>query len=223
MCRSLYLLVLMFSIISSSLSSSSAVTQTVIPGENITLHCNISQSTEMVWFCSTTQELTMITSATKGNLKKELQVNYNKDPDHFKVLLQNVSLSLIIMDIRQSDIGLYHCGARQEGFFYFVRGVHLQFTDAVRYTSGSVQCWMPLIAVCCSFALMITLCLSVAYKRGLPSSFCMKCVKDNDLKDADLHYASLRHNARPQARNLPPANHDVTYDRVAKNITNNLN
>ncbi|XP_047675739.1 uncharacterized protein LOC113651636 isoform X2 [Tachysurus fulvidraco] len=133
MCRSVYLLVLMFTIFSSSLISSSAVTQTVIPGENITLHCNISQSTEMVWFCSTTQELTIIISATKGNLKKELQVNYNKDPHRFKVLLQNtnsgqVSLGLIIMDIRQSDIGLYYCGARQEGFFDFARGIHLQFT-----------------------------------------------------------------------------------------------
>ncbi|XP_060743050.1 uncharacterized protein LOC132857089 [Tachysurus vachellii] len=223
MCRSVYLLVLIFSIISGSLISSSAVTQTVIPGENITLHCNITQSTEVVWFCSTTQELTVIISATKGNLDMELQVNYNKDPDHFKVLFQNVSLSLIIMDIRQSDTGLYYCGSRKEGILYFVRGVRLQFTDAVRYMSGSAQCWTPLIAVCCSFALMITLCLSVAYKRGLPSSCCRKCVKDNDLKDTDLHYATLRHNATPQARNLQPANCDVTYGRVAKNITNNLN
>ncbi|XP_047675740.1 uncharacterized protein LOC113651636 isoform X3 [Tachysurus fulvidraco] len=182
----------------------------------------------MVWFCSTTQELTIIISATKGNLKKELQVNYNKDPHRFKVLLQNtnsgqVSLGLIIMDIRQSDIGLYYCGARQEGFFDFARGIHLQFTDAVRYTSGTAQCWTPLIAVCCSIALVITLCLSVAYKRGLRSSCCRKCVNDNDLKDADLHYASLRHNATSRERNLPPANRDVTYDRVAKNINNNLN
>lgn len=40
------------------------------------------------------------------------------------------------------------------------------FLDAVMYTSVSVQCWTPLIAVCCSFALMLTLCLSVIYKRG---------------------------------------------------------
>ncbi|KAG7324649.1 hypothetical protein KOW79_012665 [Hemibagrus wyckioides] len=223
MCRSVYLLVLVFSIYRIGLSSSSAVT--VIAGENITLHCNISPSIEMFWYRHIDQELTMILSATEGILDKDLAANYNQDPDHFQMLFQNhsghISLSLIIVDVRQSDIGLYYCGARREGTVAFARAVHLQFTDAVKYTSGSVQCWTPLIAVCCSFALMLTLCLSVIYKRGLPSSSCTKCVKDKDMKEADLHYASLRHSATPQTRNVSPANLNVIYDTVAKKVTNN--
>lgn len=74
----------------SGLSSSSAVTQTVVAGENITLHCNISPSTEMFWYRHINQELTMILSATKGNIGKEL-ASYNKEPDHFQMLPQNVS------------------------------------------------------------------------------------------------------------------------------------
>lgn len=71
------------------LSSSSAVI--VRPGENITLHCNISPSIEMGWYRLINDELTMIISATKGNLDKELAENYNKDREHFQPLILNVS------------------------------------------------------------------------------------------------------------------------------------
>ncbi|MCI4381434.1 hypothetical protein PGIGA_G00251500 [Pangasianodon gigas] len=226
MSRCVCLLVLLFSIFRRGLSSSSAVTQTVIPGQNITLHCNISPSTEMGWYRHINDELTTIISAAIGNLNKEPAVNYNEDPEHFKTLFLNnsghglgVSLSLIIVDIRLSDMGLYYCGARQEGSVNFARAISLQFTDAVKYTSGSAQCWMALISVFCALTLIFTLCLGLVYKRGLPSSSCMKCVKDDDMKETDLQYASLRHNATPRERNAPAANHNVTYDTVAKKVT----
>lgn len=69
-------------------SSSSAVA--VIPGENITLHCNISPSTEMVWYQQIEDELTMIISAMKGNLDKEPVATSRKDPEHFRPLFRNV-------------------------------------------------------------------------------------------------------------------------------------
>lgn len=71
-------------------SSSSAVK--VTPGENVTLHCDLSRSTEMFWYRHIGHELTMIISATTGNLDKELAVNYNTDPEHFQSLTQSVRL-----------------------------------------------------------------------------------------------------------------------------------
>ncbi|XP_026800896.1 uncharacterized protein LOC113545660 isoform X2 [Pangasianodon hypophthalmus] len=180
----------------------------------------------MGWYRHIKDELTMIMSATTGNLNKEPAVNYNEDPEHFQALFQTNSghdlcVFLIIVDIRLSDIGLYYCGARHTrgGSVNFARATSLQFTDAVKYTSGSAQCWTALISVFCALTLMFTLCLGLVYKRGLPSSSCMKCVKDNDMKETDLQYASLRHNATPRERNAPAANHNVTYDTVAKKVT----
>ncbi|KAF4081726.1 hypothetical protein AMELA_G00164620 [Ameiurus melas] len=225
MCRCVYLLVLLFSIFIRDLSSSSAVI--VRPGENITLHCQISPSTDMSWYRLIHDELTMIISATKGNLDKELAEDYNKDPQRYKTLIQNnsghglgESLSLNIMDIRQSDIGLYYCGTKHGMSVNFARAVHLSFTDAVEHTSGSSECWTPFISVCCALTLMLILCLCVVYKQGLPSTSCMKCVKGNGLKEADLQYASLRHNGTPRERHTPPPNH-VTYDTVAVKGTKN--
>ncbi|XP_053541715.1 uncharacterized protein LOC108274860 [Ictalurus punctatus] len=219
MCRCVYLLMLVFSIFRRDVSSSSAVI--VRPGENITLHCNISPSIEMGWYRLINDELTMIISATKGNLDKELAENYNKDREHFQPLILNnsghglgVSLSLIIKDIRQSDIGLYYCGAKHNKGVNFARAVLLNFTDVVDDTSGSTECWTPLISVCCALTLMLMLCLGVVYKQGRPSSSCMKCMKDNGMKEADLQYASLRHNGTSRERHTPTPNH-VTYDTVA--------
>ncbi|XP_060771433.1 uncharacterized protein LOC132882172 [Neoarius graeffei] len=224
MCRCVYLLVLIFSIFRRGLTSSSDVT--VLPGKNVTLHCNIPPHSEMFWYQQINDELTVIISATKGNLNQELAVDYNKDTEHFQHLFQNdsrhnfsVSLSLTIVDIRQSDIGLYYCGVRQKGkSINFGRAVYLHFTDVVKYTPGSVQCWTTLISVCCALALMFMLCLGVIYKQGLPSCFRMNCMKDDAMKDADLQYASLRHSATPQERRAPPAHHNVTYDTVATKV-----
>ncbi|KAI5100915.1 hypothetical protein C0J45_9901 [Silurus meridionalis] len=161
------------SIIIISVSPTPAVTQIVSAGENITLHCNISPSTEMVWYKHHHHELTMIISVQKGSLEGDLAVNHNQDPEHF-LFSQNNSgyarsetMSLIIKGIRQSDIGFYYCGARQEGsHMKFGRAISLQFPDAVKYTSGSAACWTPLVSVCSALALMLTLCLGIIFKRG---------------------------------------------------------
>ncbi|KAM9497191.1 uncharacterized protein Hap1MRO34_003358 [Clarias gariepinus] len=217
MCRCVYLLVLLFSTFS-GLSSSPAVTRTVRPGENITLPCSIFLSTEMVWYRQINDELTLIISVIRGHLKTYMQTNYNKDSEHFILLVQNnASPSLTIVNIRQSDIGQYYCGARQDGSFNFSRAVQLHLADTVKYIPGDVQCWTPLISVCCGLALMLMLCLGVVYKRGLPSCCCMK---DEDMKEADLHYASLRHSTSPRERRAPPAIHNnVLYDTVGKKLT----
>ncbi|KAF7702539.1 uncharacterized protein LOC124392587 isoform X2 [Silurus meridionalis] len=226
MCRCVFFPMLVFSIIIISVSPTPAVTQIVSAGENITLHCNISPSTEMVWYKHHHHELTMIISVQKGSLEGDLAVNHNQDPEHF-LFSQNNSgyarsetMSLIIKGIRQSDIGFYYCGARQEGsHMKFGRAISLQFPDAVKYTSGSAACWTPLVSVCSALALMLTLCLGIIFKRGLISPCCMKCGKDDGMKEADLQYASLRHNATPQERKEPPTNHTVTYDIIARKVT----
>ncbi|KAF5893096.1 uncharacterized protein DAT39_017198, partial [Clarias magur] len=161
------------------LSSSPAVTHTVRPGQNVTLVCSIPPSFEMVWYRQINDELTMIMSVTIGSLHMDLATNDNRDSKHFIPFIQNKSLSLTIVDVRQSDIGLYYCGARQNKRFNFTRAVKLHSADTVKYSPGSEQCWTPLISVCCASALMLTLCLGVIYRRGLPLRC---CVKDDDTK-----------------------------------------
>ncbi|XP_018551116.1 uncharacterized protein LOC108896454 isoform X3 [Lates calcarifer] len=96
-------------------TSQSVLEVTVRPGDNITLYCDckISTGVYIVWYrnCSHEKQPTLV-----------LSVNYNAQTGttktvfpHFTFLRNFSSLSydLLIMNITDSDEGLYYCGTKQ--------------------------------------------------------------------------------------------------------------
>ncbi|XP_036419169.1 uncharacterized protein LOC118802855 [Colossoma macropomum] len=226
MCRCVCSLLLLLSFSRTCWGSSSAETLTVHPGENATLPCDVPGSPHMAWYQQSDNQLKLIISVRWTKAKTDIFEDYNQDSSHFLPVAEspNDSVGLHIMAVEQSDVGLYYCtGQSSRKYMIFGKAIHLTFPGAERIETGTGLCWKLLITSACILALALLLCVSgLLYRLGRPSSFCTNCVKQNsNLKAADLHYASLRHTAKIQERQPAPAEHNVTYDVVAKKIPTN--
>ncbi|XP_066525869.1 uncharacterized protein [Hoplias malabaricus] len=180
----------------------------------------------MAWYLQRDDEFKHILSAVRGKLNTAYTENQNADPGHFHLSVgsMNNSVNLVIVGVRESDVGFYYCGwSLQKAYMDFGKPIHLTLPGYGQSAEeGTVFCWKLLIAACCPLALALGFCVSVLLcKRGAPSSFCMNCVKQNSsFKGEDLQYASLRHPPQTQERYKVPPENNVTYDVVSRNIKN---
>ncbi|KAM9496466.1 uncharacterized protein Hap1MRO34_026095 [Clarias gariepinus] len=124
---------LLFGIISLSLLQIiSADLISVDPGENITLLCNITQVSEISWYQMNSASVRQIISARQRGLYKDFYVDYNVDESHFDVTESSSSVSLVIIGVRETDLGFYYCGGRNDT-------THTQFGKNIKlnFTTGS--------------------------------------------------------------------------------------
>ncbi|XP_053341799.1 uncharacterized protein LOC128512509 [Clarias gariepinus] len=124
---------LLFGLISLSLLQIiSADLISVDPGENITLLCNITQYSEISWYQLNSASVRQIISARQRGLYKDFYVDYNVDESHFDVTESSSSVSLVIIGVRETDLGFYYCGGRNDT-------THTQFGKNIKlnFTTGS--------------------------------------------------------------------------------------
>ncbi|KAI5613010.1 hypothetical protein C0J50_11754, partial [Silurus asotus] len=86
----------------------------VHPGENITLLCTITDYPEISWYQLRSDEVKLLISAEQGNLKKTFFLSYYVNKSHFVVTQSNSSVSLVIIGVRETDLGFYYCGGRNK-------------------------------------------------------------------------------------------------------------
>ncbi|XP_072529430.1 uncharacterized protein [Salminus brasiliensis] len=224
MFRLIYFLAVLFSCSRPCQSSSSAEIRNVQPGGNITLPCNGPANTHTAWYRLSNNEMILVFSAIKGRIDEVIVEEYHLEPSHFQTLSVNSSVSLVIVDVRESDAGLYYCGGRLEGHYtQFGKAILLDFPGTEKAEAEIGLCWKLLITATCILALALVLCVSMLlYHLGFQSSFCENCLKENSsLKAVELHYASLRHAVKTPQTVTVPADHSVTYDVVAKKTAAN--
>ncbi|KAF5900503.1 uncharacterized protein DAT39_009798, partial [Clarias magur] len=115
---------------SSLLQIISADYKSVHPGENITLHCNITNYSEIFWYRLRSEELEHLLSAERTKLDKDSYlVVYNVDESHFDVPDSSSSVSLVIIGVREADLGFYYCGGRNDATHtQFGKHIRLNFT-----------------------------------------------------------------------------------------------
>uniref|UniRef100_A0A673JIR1 Ig-like domain-containing protein n=1 Tax=Sinocyclocheilus rhinocerous TaxID=307959 RepID=A0A673JIR1_9TELE len=80
--------------------------------QNVTLPCFLNSSSEMAWYRLSSEKITLLISAARGNLKKkDLVTYYNENGSHFGLEADRRldSVSLVIAGVRESDLGLYYC------------------------------------------------------------------------------------------------------------------
>ncbi|KAM9496892.1 uncharacterized protein Hap1MRO34_003029 [Clarias gariepinus] len=159
---------LLFGLISLSLLQIiSADLISVDPGENITLPCNITQVSEISWYQMNSAGVRQIISARQRGLYKDFYVDYNVDESHFDVTESSSSVSLVIIGVRETDLGFYFCGGRNDT-------THTQFGKHIRldFTTGQSnnempECWTDMIVMCvCSIFVLINIICIGAFCCG---------------------------------------------------------
>ncbi|KAI5615887.1 hypothetical protein C0J50_8736 [Silurus asotus] len=99
--------------------------ESVRPGENITLLCNITDYPEISWYKLRADEVKLLISAEKGRVKKKYLLSYNVNKSHYDVTESSSSVSLVIIGVGETDLGFYYCGGRND-----VK--HIQFGKPIR-------------------------------------------------------------------------------------------
>ncbi|KAF5884811.1 uncharacterized protein DAT39_022807, partial [Clarias magur] len=143
----------------------SADLRSVGPGENITLLCNITQYSEISWYQINSAGVREIISAAQRRLDKDFYADYNVDESHFDVTESNSSVSLVIIGVRETDLGFYCCGGRNDTTHtQFGKHTRLDFNtdnnknETLFETGGN--CWMNMILICtCSISVLLNICM----------------------------------------------------------------
>ncbi|XP_046714768.1 uncharacterized protein LOC124392120 isoform X3 [Silurus meridionalis] len=181
----LFTLQLLFGLIRPSLLQNiSADLISVSPGANITLLCNITNYSQKSWYQMISAGLRQIISARQSSLNKHFYVDYNVDESHFYLTESSSSVSLVIIGVRETDLGFYYCGGRNdETHIQFGKLIRLNFTGGSNNGSSSeasdsqpparnVNDWIRnVIVMCvCFVSVLITICMCVFCSRVLASS-----------------------------------------------------
>ncbi|KAK3505878.1 hypothetical protein QTP70_003738 [Hemibagrus guttatus] len=100
----------------------------VDPGQNITLLCNITNYSEISWYHMNSAGERQLISAVQGKLDKHFYIDYNEDESHFYLTQSSSSVSLVIIGVRETDLGFYYCGGRNKQHIQFGKPKRLNFT-----------------------------------------------------------------------------------------------
>ncbi|KAF5888193.1 uncharacterized protein DAT39_021983, partial [Clarias magur] len=112
------------------------LTLTVRPGDNTTLHCDITNYEEVSWYRLSAKAFTLLISAQKTQIWENLLVYYNINKNHY-ILEPDSQVNtaiLTIINITTDDIGRYFCGTkvRFQDHMQFKKVTTLQFEVTVR-------------------------------------------------------------------------------------------
>ncbi|XP_027019461.2 uncharacterized protein LOC113653826 isoform X1 [Tachysurus fulvidraco] len=204
---------LMIGVISLSLLQNiSADLLSVDPGENVTLFCNITNYSEISWYHMNSSGKRQIISTRQGKVDKHFHVVYNEDKSHFTITESSSSVSLVIIGVRDTDLGFYYCGGRNKEHIQFGKVISLNFTGGSRnetcsssedsdshQTGVTENIWIILMIIMCvcSISVLINLiCMCVFCSRvegKLSSSLSSCCSHDTSSTEQDekIHHDSL--------------------------------
>ncbi|KAL7868519.1 hypothetical protein SRHO_G00099030 [Serrasalmus rhombeus] len=205
------------------------------PGENITLHCDITVDYEILWYHQSSEEMKLLVSAGKDKLNKSFFLGYNMDEGHYDGTINSSSVSLVIVGVDETDLGLYYCGGRNgSNPIHFGKAIRLSFADdgipesdvpvnVSEHSRLSAGCGLPrimiitLMCVCMFCVLINIICICVFCSKTQRKSTLPSCSYTRDsTEEGDLQYASLQHEAESTASTATSAfNLDsVTYAKV---------
>ncbi|XP_044028513.1 uncharacterized protein LOC122864860 isoform X1 [Siniperca chuatsi] len=205
------------------LSSASPVLRSARVGQNVSLTCNLTSSSEITWYRLRSEQLLPLLTVKSSKVGEDTvdfhtannsRVNNNGD-------LERGLVGLEILEVEEEDGGLYFCTGRCAGAVCVNRGIHVA-VDGVDRESARQPCWclgicvLPaLLALCLVFIVGFYLC------SGKPAVCCCNSLRSNTSRrvteDASLHYSSLKHadKPRPSGRGgTGLVKEEVTYSSV---------
>ncbi|XP_058263674.1 uncharacterized protein LOC131364512 [Hemibagrus wyckioides] len=229
---------LLFGVISLNLLQIiSADLLSVDPGQNITLLCNITNYSEISWYHMNSTDVRKLILAKQRKLDKHFYVDHNENKSHFALTQSSSSVSLVIIGVRETDLGFYYCGGRNEELHTeFGKPIGLNFTgssDNERDSSsedsdshqigGNGNIWITnMIIICvCSISVLINIicvCVFCSRVQEISTSSCCSHTTSFNEKDENIHYVSVqykRKSRRSAKKNTASDLDSVTYATVA--------
>ncbi|RXN17011.1 hypothetical protein ROHU_000558 [Labeo rohita] len=218
---STFRLILLVSISTQYVMCAATVNVSVQQEQNVSLSCYLNSSSEMAWYRLSSEKITLLVSAARGNLqKKDFITYYNEDESHFRLEEDRRldSITLAITGVRESDLGLYYCAVR-------IGAKAMRFGTAVRLTFAALSIGFVFQTLNSSAPRLAwaagrswsALVLHVGFAAV---SACVRFVTgEGDVvvfQTAQVQYSSLRFLRRSRAAAPAPAN--VTYATIAKAI-----
>ncbi|KAL7858721.1 hypothetical protein AOLI_G00188230 [Acnodon oligacanthus] len=215
------------------LQRTSSGVRSVHPGENVTMNCGITANNEISWYQLSSEELKLLITAGKEVLSKSFSFIYNINEGHYDGTMNSSSVSLVIVGVNESDLGLFYCGGRNTT-------TSIQFGKAVRLTFGDVDFqtnspsaqsesepapdpapyWIIIIVLTsvCFVSLLINLIFSWLFCYQAQGKSCSDASADDSIqKDVNLKYAWLQHTAVTRGaaqKNTAPDLDRVIYSGV---------
>ncbi|XP_017317497.1 uncharacterized protein LOC108261134 [Ictalurus punctatus] len=206
----------------------------VRPGKDITLLCNITNYSEISWYRLRSEEVKLLISAEKLKLKKTFSLSYNVNKSHFDMTESSSSVSLVIIGVRETDLGFYFCGGRNDAtHIQFGKLIRLDFTaeqhnvscnstdDRNTQQSTGAALWIImsvcLVSILINIICMCVFCCKIKGKSVLSQNSCSNTT-DSTEKEENIHYASIQYKRRSRAaakKNTASDSDSVTYTTVA--------
>ncbi|XP_058263671.1 uncharacterized protein LOC131364511 isoform X1 [Hemibagrus wyckioides] len=216
---------LLFGVISLNLLQIiSADLLSVDPGQNITLLCNITNYSEISWYHMNSTGLRQFTSAIQGKLDKHFYVDHNENKSHFALTQSSSSVSLVIIGVRETDLGFYYCGGRNEELHTeFGKPIGLNFTGSSdnerdsssedsdsHQTGGTGNIWITNLIVICMFFIsilvfIIIMCVFCGRVKGKSTSSVSSCcsrITNSTEQDENIPHDSSLYERKFRASDL---------------------
>ncbi|XP_076610235.1 uncharacterized protein LOC143335022 [Chaetodon auriga] len=208
------------------LSSASPVVRSALvvqAGQNVSLTCNLTSSSDVTWYLLRSDQLLPLLTVTSG--KFEDTVNFHAAADISRIssrgALEDSSMALDLLEVEEADAGLYFCTGRCAEAVCVNRGIHLAVNGV-----GGPPAWQPcwILGICVLPALLVLCVVVIGFClcSGKPAVCCCASVRrSRSLKaseDESLNYSSLKlaDKPRPSGRGgTRLAEEEVTYSKVS--------
>ncbi|KAM9496271.1 uncharacterized protein Hap1MRO34_024468 [Clarias gariepinus] len=157
------------------------------------------------------EELEQLVSAERTKLDKDSYVVYNVDKSHFDVPESSSSVSLVIIGVRETDLGFYYCGGRNDATHtQFGKHIRLNFTadnftkysDAEELAGPRLYCITAFIIYCvCAVSVLINIicmCLLCCKVQRKSASSCRSFsnITDSPDEEENINYANIKYKRR---------------------------
>ncbi|KAI5100974.1 hypothetical protein C0J45_9960 [Silurus meridionalis] len=184
----------------------------VLPGENITLTCSITNHSQIWWYQLRFEEIKLLIFARIQQVDKVYSPTWNADENHFDL---NEDRSLEIIGVQETDLGFYFCGGQNKTHNDFGKPIRVNFTDNRNPESTVLSTYLDrfqtinIILTClCSISFLINItCVCVFRSRVQGKSVLSHpCCSDPNTthsaeKEMNLHYATFTHKTEPGYKN----------------------
>ncbi|KAG7225263.1 hypothetical protein INR49_014660 [Caranx melampygus] len=176
-------------------------------GQNVTLTCNLTSSTQTTWYLMRSDELLPLLTVEQTRLSTVVAF-HSTNNSRIKSLgdIKDGPVSLEILEVEEEDAGLYFCTGRCARGVCFNRAILLIVNGADGSTRDKMRqpcltlgiCVLPaLIALITVFIFGLCLCSGKSGACRCHSQRKTSSVRITE--DVPLHYSSLRHAYRPPA------------------------
>ncbi|XP_028820514.1 uncharacterized protein LOC114770636 [Denticeps clupeoides] len=166
--------------------TASSQTHMIRGKENATLTCSIpvNSTDAVIWFHQRAVDLTAVLKVEISTRTGDLMYTQTMG-DRFDLRWDRLSsvISLVVTDVRESDLGTYHCIMQQNKMVHLGTSVKLAFLGE---ESGCPDlCWVLAAGMGAASAVLCALC--TYFLRHLQGK-----TRTREQKGGDVHYASLK-------------------------------